>query len=475
MALALLGATALAQTQGASDRATSHPTPTGLMQGLSHPARTAPQDLLSIWNAALQRDPIYAAARAQRNADQEKVPQARARLLPYVTAGTAAELDNTRRLQDMQQGATNRRTRWALTLTQPIIDLSNWDRLKQSEFFASSADLGAQQAYQDLILRVAQAYFEVLAAQDSLHTLLAQKLAVATQLRAAKKGFELGSKTITDTYEAQSRLDLLNAAELQARNTLRVSNDRLAQITSEHPGTLVGLAANTPLPAPQPNTLGSWTTQAAQANLAVARARLAARIAEAQIDIAKNSHAPTLSLYAQTGSASDRGMYGVQGGPRSLDTTVGLQLSIPIYSGGEISSQVREHTSRLMQARYDLEAARRQAVQSTQQYFSGVTSGLAQIQSLQAAEKSSRASLEANRKGYEIGVRVNIDVLNAQQQLYETQRALFRTRYDTLMHSLRLKASSGILTETDIIAINQLLESEPGGSGLRRRNKTIKD
>lgn len=434
------------------------------------------QDLLQIWNAARQRDPIYAAARAQSRAEQEKIPQARARLLPYITAGGAAEVDNTRRLQNLQHGSTDTRGLWNLTLTQPIVNLGDWDRLKQSEFIARSAELGARQAHQELILRVAQAYFDVLAAQDALHTLQAQKQAVAAQLQAAKKGFELGSTTIADTYEAQSRLDLLNASELQAHNAVQVSQDQLAKIINEPPGQLAGLNAKTRLPPPRPGNLGDWTAQASQANLAVARARLAAKVSEKQIDIAKSGHAPTLSLYAQTGSTSDRGIYGVQNGPRSLDTTVGLQLSIPIYSGGEVSSQVREQTSRLQQARYELEAAKRQAVQSTQQYFSGVTSGLAQIEALLAAEKSSLASLNANRTGYEIGVRVNIDVLNAQQQLYETRRALFRARYDTLMHSLRLKASSGILNESDIVAVNRLLETGRGAADTRPGlNPTLDD
>lgn len=163
-------------------------------------------------------------------------------------------------------------------------------------------------------------------------------------------------------------------------------------------------------------------------------------------------------MQAQTGSASDRGIYYPNGGPRSLDSTVGLRLSIPIFTGGEISSVAREQTSRLQQARYELEQAKRQAVQSTQQYFSGVTSGLSQVKALKAAEQSSQASLDANQTGYKLGVRINIDVLNAQQQLYETQRSLARARYDTLMNSLKLKASSGILNDQDIVAINQLLK-----------------
>src|SRR5690606_6683091 len=188
---------------------------------------------------------------------------------------------------------------------------------------------------------------------------------------------------------------------------------------------------------------------------------LQARIVEKQIDIAKAEHYPRLYLDAQTGTATDRGLYGPNNGPRSLDSTVGVRLAIPIYSGGEISSVVREQTSRLQQARYELENARREAIQATQQHFSGVTSGLAQVAALRAAEKSSLASLQANQTGYEVGVRINIDVLNAQQQLYETQRSLARARYDTLMSSLRLKASSGILTDNDIVAVNQRPPGRP--------------
>jgi outer membrane protein len=289
--------------------------------------------------------------------------------------------------------------------------------------------------------------------------LQAEKNAVQTQLHAAQKGFELGSTTIADTYEAQARLDLLNASELQAQNVLQVSQDLLAKIINERPAQLVELAPDTVLPGPVPNRLADWTTQSSNANLAVAQADLAAKIVEKQIDIAKSQNYPTLSLQAQTGSASNNnsGIGNTASGPRSLDSNVGLQLSIPIFTGGEISSVVREQTSRLQQARYQLEDAKRQAVQTTQQYYSGVTSGLAQVAALQAAEKSSLASLQANQTGYEIGVRINIDVLNAQQQLYETQRNLARARYDTLMNSLKLKASSGILSDQDIIAINQLL------------------
>lgn len=443
------------------------------------PAPAHAQDLLQIWQLALQRDPVLAATRAGRNAEQEKIPQARAQLLPFITADAIAEVEDTRQLRGLNNGASSRRALWALTLVQPLVDISAWGELKRAEYIARSADITQARAYQDLILRVAQAYFDVLAAQDTLRTLQVQKSAVQTQLRAAQQGFELGSTTIADAYEAQSRLDLLNASELQAINILQVSQDELARIINERPQDLAELAPDTILPAPKPDRLSDWTDQSAEASLTVAQAELTTRIVAKQIDIAKSEHYPTLHFQAQTGSASDRGINGLRsmdgGGPRSLDSTVGVQLSIPIFTGGEISSVVREQTSRLQQARYELENAKREAVQATQRHFSGVTSGLAQIAALQAAERSSQASLDANRTGYEVGVRINIDVLNAQQQLYETQRSLSRARYDTLMNSLRLKASSGILNDSDIVAINRLLtRTQPSANGRAVRIKGVR-
>lgn len=417
------------------------------------------QDLLQIWHIALERDPLYAATRAGRNADQEKIPQARAPLLPTLSAAGGGVYTDTRRIQGFDQNRGAKQGVWSLALTQPLIDIGKWDKLKQSEFVVNAANVTVAQAYQDLILRVSQAYFDVLAGQDTLRAIRAQKSAVTTQLRAAQQGFELGSTTITDTLEARARLDLLTANELLAQNVLDVSRDQLAKIIAQRPARLAELAAKTVLPAPSPNRLTDWTEQSVKANLAVAKAQVSAKIVEKQIDIAKSSHYPTLQLQAQTGSASDRALYGDNGGPRAIQSSIGLQLSIPLFAGGGISSQVREQTSRLQQARYEFEAAKRQAVQSTQQYFSGVISGLAQVNALQAAEKSSQAALNANQLGYEVGVRINIDVLNAQQQLYETQRALSRARYDTLMSGLKLKASSGILSDADIVAINRLLSA----------------
>lgn len=425
-------------------------------------ARQSTQDLMQVWEKARQRDPILASTQANRLAEQERIPQARALLLPYVDASVGGEHNDVRRLSGLNESRSAQRATWSLALVQPIVDIGAWRTLERSRYEASYADVGLAKAGQDAMLRVSQAYFNVLAAQDTLRTLAAQRSAIETQLQAAQQGFELGSATIADTYEAQARLDLIKASQLQAENALQISEDLLAQIINERPGQLAQLADKTSLPPPEPDRQDDWTEQARQANLSVLQADLAARIAEKRIEIAKSEHYPTVELRAQTGSGSDRFLYQEQlRGPRPLNSSVGVTLSIPLFAGGGISSVVREQTSRLQAARYDLEAAKRQAIQSTLEYFSGVTSGLARIRALEDAERSSLASLQANQLGYEVGVRVNIDVLNAQQQLYETQRNLARARYDTLMNGLRLKASTGTLGEQDLLAVNRLLSASP--------------
>ncbi|MCD0505853.1 TolC family protein, partial [Bordetella petrii] len=206
---------------------------------------------------------------------------------------------------------------------------------------------------------------------------------------------------------------------------------------------------------PQPARLADWSNQAEAASLEVARARLQTQIAQRDIQVARSGHYPTLSLRASSGNAT--GANRDAAGSRAVDSSVGLVLSVPIYSGGGVSSQVTEKVQLEQKARSDYDAARRQAVQSASQYYTGVISGLARVRALEAGETSSRAAVQANQTGYEIGVRINLDVLNAQQQLYATQRDLAQARYRTLLDGLRLKAASGILSEADLDAVNRLL------------------
>jgi len=420
-------------------------------------------DLMQAWRTALARDPAYAAARASYRAGLEKLPQARAALRPEVAASVGGEYSETRSTRGLSRADSDRRGTWSLSLVQPLFDYSRWQALEQSRLVVADAEVALQAAHQDLMLRLSQSYFDVLAAQDTLAAIEAEKAAVAEQLASARRNFELGNATVTDTYEAQARYDVIVADELQAQNDMEVAREVLARILGGPPQALAELPYGVALPPPRPARQEDWSGQAETASLDVVRARLRSRIAERGIDIARGGHYPTLDLEATTGSATD-GVFDGRARPgRPVDSVIGLNLRIPLYAGGGISSRVTESVELAQAARHDYEAARRLAVQQARQFHRGVNTGLARIAALEAGERSSRAAVQANRRGYEIGVRINLDVLNAQQQLYATLRDLARVRYDTVMAGLRLKAASGILAEDDLEAINRLLR-EPGAA-----------
>ena len=369
----------------------------------------AADDLMQVWRTALGSDPVYAAARANYRASLEKEPQARAGLLPQISAEAGGAYRETRSTQGFGMAYSGGRGTWDLALTQPLFNWSRWQAYEQSKLLTADAEVRLQQAFQDLLLRVAEAYFNVLYAQDALTATEAEKAAVAGQLESAKRNFELGNATITDTYEAQARYDLVLAQELRLQNDLDVRRDVLAQILGSPAGALAELPPGVRLPSPQPARLNDWSTQAEASSLDVLRAQLQTRIAGRDIQIARSGHYPTVNLRATSGSASDAVMSNGSSAPgKPINNSVGVVLSIPLYSGGGVSSQVTERVQLEQKARHDFEAARRQAVQAARQHYTGVTSGLARIDALEAGEKSSRASVEANRTGYEVGVRISL-------------------------------------------------------------------
>ena len=428
------------------------PTLCALLSACAYFSPAAALDLAQAYQAALANDATFASVRAAYTATLEKLPQARAGLLPSIgLTGTRAEASTTR-LPGVQYTSES----YTLQLTQPLFRWANWQNYEQSKLQLAIGETQLAQARQDLILRVAQAYFDVLAAQDNLAFIRAQKAAIEEQLEAAKRNFEIGTATITDTHEAQARYDLAVAQEIQAESELTVRTSALQQIIGQAPDTLAKLPESVKVPAPEPAKLEAWTQQAAANNLAVAQASLATEIAKRDIEIAKSGHYPTVDLTANIGRS--RGLVG-QNVVNDFYTTrsVGVQVSVPIFSGLGTSARVNEAVALSEKARHDLEAARRAAVQNTRVAFQGVNAGLAQVRALEAAQVSSRSALEANKTGYEVGVRINIDVLNAQKQLYSTERDLAKARYDALMSGLRLKAAAGILSEDDVAKINALL------------------
>lgn len=436
---------------------------------------------LTLWQAyqaALGSDPVFAGARAAYTAGLEQLPQARAFLLPWVSAGGSATYTDTRTRftnELPRRNTYNDTYNYQVSLSQPLFDWTSWQSYEAAKLGVTLTELQLQVAYQDLLLRLSQAYFDILTAQDTLTALEAEQTAIGEQLEAARRNFEIGTATITDTYEAQARYDLIQALLLQAENTLRVRRDSLEKIIGQPAGTLAELPPGTPAPAPEPARIEAWVERAQAQNLGVVQAQVATAVAGRQIEIARAGHLPEVSLVGNYGYADGRyrpeaalAASGINDGrSRARSGSIGVQIAIPIYSGGLVSSRVNETVAREQQARYNYEDARREAVRGTREAFLGVNTGLAQIRALEAAEESSRRSLQANRTGYEIGVRINLDVLNAQQQLFATQRDLARARYDTLMAGLRLKAAAGQLTDTDLELLNRLLRPVPVSGAAR--------
>ena len=429
----------------------------------SAPALAA--DLLQVYRDAVAYDAQFASAKAAWEAGQEKLPQGRAGLLPVISATASTtwnDIDYNRRMLNTPPVDAQYNTNgYTLTLTQPIFRWQNIEQYGQSKLQVVAADAQFAQAKQDLVLRVAQAYFDVLLAQDSLGLAQSQKKAIGEQLEAAKRNFEVGTATITDTHEAQARFDLVTAQELAAQNDLEIKRQALRQVIGKVPESLAALRAQVQLQRPQPDDMGKWVEAAEAGSPLVAAQQAALEIADKEINKQRAGHLPTLDLVATRGRSSATGGLAAGVSLPGSDThsnTIGLQLTLPIFAGGAVMSKDREAVALREKARADLDNTRRAAALGARQAYLGVTSGMAQVRAYEQALVSSQSALDSNKLGYEVGVRINIDVLNAQQQLFATRRDLAKARYDTLVAQLRLKAAAGSLGEDDVQAINALLD-----------------
>lgn len=417
------------------------------------PAIASAADLLDVYRDALANDALFAAARAELQAGQEQVIQGRAGLLPNV--GVSAGISRERLDPAGTPSSSYNSDSWSVQLTQPLFRMQNWIQAQQGELQTNLAEVEFALARQDLILRVSEAYFNVLNAQDSLEALRQLRAAAAEQFEIADTSFEVGTVTITDVHEAQSRLDLAEAQVIAAESELAVRRDALAQIIGTEPQPLARLRPEIELGAPIPADQAEWVAAAQSGGFGVQLQSIIREISAREVERSRAGHYPTVDLVASHGRATRQSAPGA--GPRTEVTSIGVQLNLPLYAGGATSSVTREAAALRVRADADLEGARREAVQLARQFYLGVTSGVARVNALEAAEVSSLSALEASQLGYEVGIRINIDVLNAQSQLAETRQALAQARYDTLLAQLRLKAASGSLGPEDLQLINALL------------------
>ncbi|PKO45934.1 MAG: channel protein TolC [Betaproteobacteria bacterium HGW-Betaproteobacteria-4] len=408
------------------------------------------------------RLPVAGFAAVRRRPGREKSPQARAGLLPSLSlSGNTVWNKNEISAHD---GPTLSKPQfnsngYQLTLSQPLFRWQNWVSYDQSKMQVAQAEANFVQARQDLILRVAQAYFDVIYAVENLKAVRANKAAIAQQLESAKKNFEVGTATITDSHEAQARFDLASAQEIAAESDFEVKQHALQAIIGKTPGKLATTRKDAELTMPQPSDMNQWVAAAEKDSITVQVQQAAADIAAREVDKQRAGHYPTLDLVANQGHS--KSFSTISGAPGSYDTdytNVGVQLNIPLFQGGLTVSRQREAAANRSAAQSGLDAARRGAALAARQYYLGVTNGLAQVRALKAALVSSQSALESNKLGYEVGVRINIDVLNAENQVYVTRRDLAKATLDTLLAQLRLKASTGALGEDDVAQINALLD-----------------
>jgi outer membrane protein len=422
----------------------------------------AAQNLQQVFRDAKGYDAQYASARYSLQAGLEKLPQGRSLILP--TVGLSASAGNARTEIDPHNSVfpsslrDGRSYGYTLSFSQPIFRMQNILQYDQSEYQVRQAEALFGQASQDLIVRAAQAYFDVLGAQDNLTLVQAQKRAIGEQLAQAKRNFEVGTATITDTHEAQARFDITSAQEIVAQNDLDTKKRALQQVTGKEYAALKPLRSNVKLSPPNPASMQTWVDIAEKQSYPVQIQEAATEIANLEVKRNAAGNYPTVDLVASYGWNSQTASV-TNAIPSNITSgTFGVQLGLPLYQGGALSSREREAAANYEKAKQDLENVRRTSVFSARQSYLLVSNGIATINALEQALVSSQSALDSNKLGYEVGVRINIDVLNAQQQVFSTRRDLLTAIYGTIMNHFKLKAAAGSLREEDLEIANSALE-----------------
>jgi outer membrane protein len=417
-------------------------------------ANVQAQNLVQLYDAALAYDATYQSAKSLYDANLARAEQAKSGLYPTaaLSAGTSlSQVDNT--VPNSSRTPIGQNV--SLTGSYPLYRPANLATAKQGEKQAILAKTTLDLAEQDLIVRVSQGYFDVLASKDSLAFVLAQKAAVAEQLASAKRNFEVGTSTITDTREAQARYDLVIAQEIAAENDLRVKKIALDQLVGKPNSEPQPIALPLALPPLLPSDVNEWVRQSDPSHPNIQAAQLGLEVAQLETQKAQAAEKPTVDANASYGISRSTNL-----GPltsRTNNTSLGVALNYPLFTGYLTQNRIKETLLLEDKARNDLEGARRGIAQATRTAYFGVLSGQGQVKALEAAEASSQSALDANKLGYQVGVRINIDVLNSQSQLFQTKRDLAKARYDVLVGGLRLRQANGTLKAADIAQVNNLL------------------
>jgi len=435
------------------------------------PSAAPAASLLEVYQQALQSDPLIHEAEARRLAALESSPQARSVLLPQISAGaeyTESNFDGTSfpsnnvipvtTIQDEEQ------TRWRIELRQSLFRWDQWVGMRQADKVVARAEIDFEAAQQDLIVRVVRRYFDVLAAEDRLTSIHADRTAIARQLEQAKQRFEVGLIAITDVQESQAAYDQSVANEIGAKRELATARELLREITGEHVPSLSAPKDDFPLESPDPADESSWIDLAMSQNLALVSSRFGEEIARDDIAVRRTGHYPTLDLVANIAHSEADTTRPNPLAPGDITVpsesdfdSIGIQLSIPIYSGGGTSSRVREAVYLHRASREQLQRVARETERQTRDAYLGVLSEISRVRALEQAVASSRTALEATQAGFEVGTRTIVDVLNSQFALYAAITNYYQSRYNYIGNVLLLKQAAGTLQVQDLEEIDRWL------------------
>ncbi len=421
---------------------------------------TSATDLIDIYKAALNSDPIYQAVVSTRLAQREAIPHSVAALLPNISA--QANISNN--YQNITQppstgqpnGISNFQSQgYNISIRQPLINVNDWIAIKQAQNTGKQADLTLAAAAQDLIFRVASAYFNVLSAQDTLKLTRSEKVADSKQLNQAQKHVQVGLDALTSVYEAKAAYDKSFAKEISAENTLLNNQEALRQLTGQNYSSIKSFAKNIPLQTPQPKNIEAWINAAIQNNLKLMAARYGVEISREKIKMQASGHLPSLSLignYVKTDAFNNApSTFNKNGG------TLGLELDVPLFSGGAVSSKTRQAQYDFQTAAANLDNTYRILIIKTRQKYNDVLADISKIKAEQQAIKSAQLSLDSTEESYKAGTRTIVDILIAQQNLYDAKRTAASDQYNYLLDTLLLKQAAGSLKPDDLVQINHLL------------------
>ena len=439
-----------------------------LVLGLAVTCVSRADDLVSVFSMALDSDPQYQAAVASHEAALEIVPQSLALLLPDINLRADVSRnrfhnrnDPTPTADDPDPKKTNYYTNrtYSALLRQSVYHRDRFIALEQADSRVAQADAQLESAYQDLIIRVARRYFVVLGAMDNLEFVKADKAAIARTLYQAKQRFEVGLAAITDVHEAQARYDTAVSEEISAERLLDDAKEALRELTGETPGVLEILREVIPLAEPQPTAKELWVETATEQNPLLLASRAATQAARQDIEIARSGHFPTIDLTLEHAHRNNN--FGGLVPLKRNDSAIGLEVVLPVYQGGLVSSQTRESRSLYSQTQQDQVRIFREVERQARDSYRGVISEISRVKALKQAVISSEKALEASEAGFEVGTRTIIDVLDSQRDLLSVRRDHARSRYDYLLNTLSLKQAAGILEEPDLVQINDLLQQPP--------------